>query len=351
MTTTFAAPFPYFGGKRGIAPAIWERLGADAAYVEPFAGSAAMLLARPGWSPGVGWVETINDADGMVANFWRALRSDPSAVAAYADWPVNENDLHARHAWLVGVKESLRSRLEGDPAWCDARIAGWWVWGMSCWIGGGFCSGDGPWHVVNGELVDDDTPGARRRVQLGPGRGVQRQRVQAGDQRRSASAGTGEAGLYAWMEALAARLARVRVCCGDWSRVLSPTARGSPWSSTPVAVFLDPPYSHETGRDTDIYAQESAAVAADVGAWCAATGDDPGLRIALCGYDTEHGELAEGGWTAMSWSTQGGYSNRRESGNANRHRETVWFSPHCVAGPQGSLFAQDEWRPLKADDE
>ena len=34
-------------------------------YGEPFAGSAAMLLGRPN----VGKVETINDADGFVANF------------------------------------------------------------------------------------------------------------------------------------------------------------------------------------------------------------------------------------------------------------------------------------------
>lgn len=41
------APFPYFGGKRRAAPIIWRELGDPAGYVEPFAGSAAVLLARP----------------------------------------------------------------------------------------------------------------------------------------------------------------------------------------------------------------------------------------------------------------------------------------------------------------
>ena len=44
---TLAAPFPYFGGKRRAAPAIWRALGDPSGYVEPFAGSAAVLLARP----------------------------------------------------------------------------------------------------------------------------------------------------------------------------------------------------------------------------------------------------------------------------------------------------------------
>jgi len=39
--TSLRAPFPWFGGKRRIAPAIWPALGAVDNYVEPFAGSLA----------------------------------------------------------------------------------------------------------------------------------------------------------------------------------------------------------------------------------------------------------------------------------------------------------------------
>ena len=89
------APFPYFGGKKRIAAAVWDRFGDVRNYVEPFFGSGAALLLRP--QPFAG-TETVNDADGMIANFWRAIAADPEAVAFHADHPVNENDLHARHS-------------------------------------------------------------------------------------------------------------------------------------------------------------------------------------------------------------------------------------------------------------
>ena len=41
------APFPWFGGKRKVADAVWQRLGRVGNYVEPFFGSGAVLLGRP----------------------------------------------------------------------------------------------------------------------------------------------------------------------------------------------------------------------------------------------------------------------------------------------------------------
>lgn len=46
MIFRLQAPFPYFGGKSRIADVIWQRLGDVANYVEPFAGSLAVLLQR-----------------------------------------------------------------------------------------------------------------------------------------------------------------------------------------------------------------------------------------------------------------------------------------------------------------
>lgn len=71
---SLSAPFPYFGGKSRAAPLMWSLLGDVPNYIEPFAGSAAMLLARPG---GAGKVETINDAllsAGWTAHFWKARK-------------------------------------------------------------------------------------------------------------------------------------------------------------------------------------------------------------------------------------------------------------------------------------
>ena len=197
------APFPWFGGKRKVAAEVWSRFGAVQNYVEPFFGSGAVLLGRPDPSGN----ETINDLDGYVANFWRALKHSPDETAAWADHQVNENDLHARHVWLLQQRETLRPRLEGDPDWHDPKIAGWWVWGIACWIGSGFCSGNGPWWVgVNRQLVHLGTTG----------QGVNRKLVHLGDN------GRGER-LAGWFSALSDRLRFVRVCSGDWSRVCGPS--------------------------------------------------------------------------------------------------------------------------------
>src|SRR5437868_11847157 len=104
------APFPWFGGKSRAADLIWSRLGDVGNYVEPFAGSLAVLLARP-HAPRI---ETVNDKDCYLANFWRAVQYAPDEVARWADWPVNEIDLHARHRWLVAQAE-FRERMRGDP--------------------------------------------------------------------------------------------------------------------------------------------------------------------------------------------------------------------------------------------
>lgn len=65
-------PFPYFGSKKKVAEDIWKRFGKPRAYVEPFAGSLSVLLGRPEFSSPI--METVNDADGLLANFWRAVK-------------------------------------------------------------------------------------------------------------------------------------------------------------------------------------------------------------------------------------------------------------------------------------
>lgn len=92
------SPYQWFGGKSKVTKLIWSRLGDVRNLVIPFFGSGAELLGRPQPFQGT---ETINDKDGFVCNFWRAIQSAPEEVAKWADWPVNECDLHARHLWLV----------------------------------------------------------------------------------------------------------------------------------------------------------------------------------------------------------------------------------------------------------
>jgi len=57
------SPFPYFGGKRTVAAAVWARLGSPAQYIEPFCGSLAVLLACP--RPAA--LEVVCDGSGFIA--------------------------------------------------------------------------------------------------------------------------------------------------------------------------------------------------------------------------------------------------------------------------------------------
>jgi hypothetical protein len=135
------APYPAFGGKSAIAGMVWERIGDVRNAIEPFCFSLAWILNRPHEAK----IETVNDLNPFVANFWRAIQCDPEAVARWADWPVNETDLHARHRWLVQSRKARASlaRVKADPDYFDAKIAGWWCWGACMWIGSGWCDSRG----------------------------------------------------------------------------------------------------------------------------------------------------------------------------------------------------------------
>lgn len=312
------APMPYAGGKSRVAAEVWSRFGNVRNYVEPFFGSGAVLLARPQEHEWWGSVETVNDADGLLCNFWRAVQADPEAVARWADWPVVESDLHARHSWLVGQKAALQARLEGDPDYFDAKAAGWWVWGIGLWIGGAWCNTNGPWISVEGELVN------RNSLPEAEGEGVKRQLPHLGN---AGHCEAWSAHLAATMQALSDRLRRVRVCCGDWQRVCGSV--GTTTGHGVTGLFLDPPYTHAL-RDANLYTTETDC-AGDVLRYCLERGDDPLMRIALCGYDGEHNALEQAGWSVFAWKAKGGYAHTGDGrGKTNAALERIWFSPACL---------------------
>jgi site-specific DNA-adenine methylase len=327
MSEIMKAPFPWFGGKSRVSDIVWQRFGDVPNYVEPFAGSLAVLLGRP-HDPKV---ETVNDLDCYLANFWRALSVDPHGVAEVADWPVNEADLSARHQWLVDQAE-FRERMKTDPEFYDAKIAGWWVWGICSWIGSGWC--DAKKYRGGDEWLGDAGQGVNRQLpHLGSaGQGVNRQLPHLGDAGQGVNrqlphlgdAGQGVNPLFDYFDQLAARLRRVRVCCGDWSRVLSPSVTEK---HGVTGVFLDPPYT-DGNMDYSV-GGVGGDVSAAVREWAIANGDNPKLRIALCGYDGEHA-MPES-WECVAWKANGGYGSRA-AGQAleNSKRERIWFSPHCL---------------------
>ena len=325
---TLRAPFPWFGGKSRVADVVWRAFGNVPNYVEPFFGSGAVLLGRPHEPK----IETVNDLDCYLANFFRAVQADALAVAHWCDDPVNEADLHARHRWLVNRAE-FREHMKNDPDFYDVKIAGWWVWGLSMWIGGGWCAsanvterrpeitdGGGGVHKRGHELdpkrpsvpaghegkgvhrklpdlytrgfgrgirsaapergeTECRTPAKRPNARNG-GQGVHRREVPSsagvqlpnlhgtGRGTHSSQPGRGgahnpdngsrlpslgnERGVHGadtppcadWFAAIQARLRRVRVCCGDWTRVLGNSVIGTTTSRNsgmnPCAIFLDP---------------------------------------------------------------------------------------------------------------
>jgi DNA adenine methylase len=69
-------PVPYFGGKMTVGPAIAALLPPHSHYVEPYAGSLAVLFAK-----GPSTHETVNDLDQRLVAFWRVLRDRPEELA------------------------------------------------------------------------------------------------------------------------------------------------------------------------------------------------------------------------------------------------------------------------------
>lgn len=346
MNGELKAPFPWFGGKSRIATEVWTALGPVDNYVEPFAGSLAALLMRPddGWQTGA---ETVNDADSFLSNFWRALSADPEQVAHFADWPVNETDLLARHIWLVNTGKERIAKMESDPEFYDAKVAGWWVWGINSWIGSGWCSGNGPHRIVDGVVSDD-----RKRPHLGDaGQGVSRKRPHLGNAGRGVNRKRPHLGNHApgpslpmvWQDGtlteyfsqLSQRLRRVRVCCGDWSRVVT---TGSLSFGDTVGVFLDPPYLGDV-RAKDLYRVDDHNLSNEVRQWSIANGENPRYRIVLAGYEDEHALKMPDDWRVIAWKANrcyGNSTNKDSDNNSNRGNERIWMSPHCL-NPQPEL--------------
>jgi DNA adenine methylase len=124
-------PFAYYGGKTTLAEQIAAALPPHTHYVEPFAGSLAVLLAKPRSK-----METVNDLDQDLMTFWRVLRDRPRDLeramrltphsraehdAAY-DLDVPDELERARRVWVLlsqGRGSTLRRtgwRFYRDPA-------------------------------------------------------------------------------------------------------------------------------------------------------------------------------------------------------------------------------------------
>jgi DNA adenine methylase len=237
------SPFPYFGSKSKIAGVVWDAFGAVRGYFEPFAGSLAVLLEA---DRNDNRYEVVNDADHYIVNFWWSLKNDPEETARWANNLNSEADLFARHLWLVNEGKNRLDRIEADPDYYDPKVAGWWVWGAANWIGSGWCFGGGPWKVIDGKVVKDstgqgitrrlldlDNRGINRKLLHLDNRGINRKRLNLGNtgqgiNRKLLHLGGEGAGvdlglqpITDYFNQLAERLRYVRICCGDFERIIT----------------------------------------------------------------------------------------------------------------------------------
>jgi hypothetical protein len=261
-------PFGYFGNKRRIASAIWQRLGDPTYYFQPFGGSLGGLFGRP--KPGK--YEFVGDIDCLITNFWRAVKFAPqSELAHWADWPHSSLDLKAPLAWLLAQKDRLHPNLVADPLWFDAQCAGWFAW-------------------VNSVRQHNQASS----IALGRRKGVRRK----------------DQPLPAYFGDLADRLKDVTIFYGDWADLANAAVTESKRST--VGLLLDPPYGNvrdqlydHTDRTPPARCREFALAAAS-----------PRLKIALCGYEGESRMPPD--WEQLTWGSATG-----------KGRERIWFSPHC----------------------
>jgi len=283
-----APPFPYFGGKRRAAPLVWSALGNVSRYVEPFFGSGAVLLGSP-YRPKS---ELVNDRCDYIANLWRSIQQDPETVERIASAPSSERELKARHRWLFhgeGV-ERLAAIDWDDLAACDAEVGGLWLW-CAC-------------------------------VSV---------KVSCSDLHRSNHGMGVKAWTWAGLRDVVRRVERVQVLRGDWSRCVTEAALRGGRPPAGTGVFLDPPYGDSASVHYDDGTGDTARGVWD---WAVLHGDIPWLRIVVAGYDD--GREIPDGWSETVYS---GWSGYQSTDNANRHRERLWCSPHCVHAEQGRLFS------------
>ena len=292
--------FPYVGGKYTVAPEINKRFGEIDTRIDAFTGSSSWILA----SPPVAY-EIVNDLDGYVVNYLRAVKYAPEAVAQHLDFPRAELELIAYHHYTRDRLTELVSRLGGDPEYYDPVIAARWAYVMAHKYDPSL-NKSGGWLVHDGRLIYE--------------RGAGRIRGSLNSRPSLLARLVKERRVSEYVAALSKRLRNVCIFWNDF-KVVVEKADHSEFGV--VGVLLDPPYPRHL-RDYD-YDTDAADVWHRAARWAVSNGDNPRLRIAVCGYnDADSDALFPSGWARFVW--------RRSGVGQNKDRECIWFSPHCKGG-------------------
>lgn len=128
-------PFAWYGGKEALASTLVSLLPVHKVYVEPFAGSAALLFAKE-----LSSIEVINDLDSGVVNFMRVLRDPVQSAelhyrltltpyareeyyACLEHWDEESDPVEKARQWFTGVMQSMNSSIR-NTGWSATKTPG-----------------------------------------------------------------------------------------------------------------------------------------------------------------------------------------------------------------------------------
>ena len=263
---------PYHGSKGRLAKWIAGLLPPHRIYVEPFVGSAAVLLAK---RPAVH--EVVNDIDGDVVNFYRMLRDRPADLEqACRMTPYARDEFYAADLREAGIDDLERARR-------------WWI-RVTQGFGAITRAGNG-WALSTRQGGSDAGAVANRRAQL---------------------------------EAVAERFSRVAIENRDACEVIEAHA-------TPeTVVYADPPYLGGTREmhSTKAYAHEMTSE--DDHRRLAVTLHETPATVLLSGYHSSLYDELYGDWHCIERSVTRSSSNGR-SATRPKVAEVIWANRDLTA--------------------
>jgi DNA adenine methylase len=290
--------FGWYGGKYSHLDWLLPLLPETKHYCEPFGGSAAVLVNR---EPAL--VETYNDIDGELVNFFRVLRDNQDAlIKAIGLTPFSREELRL----AVGEPEDGVSDLE--------RARRFFVRARQVRTGLAQTASEGRW--AHCKLTS-----------------------RAG----MAGAVSRWLGSVEGLAEIAQRLLRVQIENAPAIEVIER------YDSPDTLFYCDPPYAHESRSDTKAYAfemtdDEHRALAR---ALHAARG-----KVALSGYHCELMDELYGAWTYVEAPVKKAHStNTRPDGSKQSRTEVLWINysleTNMVFADPQNLEANDARRQLQ----
>lgn len=323
MAPPLRAPIVGLGNKYQAFKLIWQRLGTGGTYIEPFAYTASTALSNP--APHLLSKEIINDHNGFVTNFWRAIKHDYERTAFYADMPLSHLDFVASERRLLHYQADLPKMLNEDIAFFDPILAGLWAYYLALSIDIGR-------HLHIGEFT-----GASQTVSVGKGVSIGRANtpfwdgnLEDGDEWRLSGNR-----LFGWFKALALRLRNTQIFCKDWDDLFSNSMLGQSKSGEGhTLIFFDPPYA-EAAHKGKTYTNEQVGIHKTVMIKAIDLAKNPNNRIIVCGYENDH--VTPEGWTKEIWKGDGIRLGGQQKQNYSR-AEAIWCSPGCIYEEQLELL-------------